>query len=162
MRARLRVSMSTHAAYRGIYTDEYLEGLSVEDRAQRWAETGKGHLAIDDPRYGVFIAIDKGKHVGFADIGPCDFGTEAQAKLYAMYIDPDCQGSDIGKALFRECVAHAKKHGFKSMTIEVLSRNDQGRHFYERMQGTPVPESEQLVSAGGTMEKVISYCWPTL
>ena len=32
----MSTSQATRGAYRGIYTDEYLEALSVEHRAQAW------------------------------------------------------------------------------------------------------------------------------
>jgi hypothetical protein len=68
--ARIHI-VATRAAYRDIYTAEYLNSLSVEDRAHRWVEKDRGHLAIGDP-FSVFVAFDDDVMVGFADVGPTD------------------------------------------------------------------------------------------
>jgi GNAT superfamily N-acetyltransferase len=151
---------ATRSAYSGIYTDEYLAALSSDERARRWTE-GKGHLASSDPTVAVFVAFCDGKMVGFADIGSTDESVSSKcAELYAIYLDPAHIGKGIGQALFRTCVEHAKDHGFKAMTTQVLSRNSLARAFYERMQGEPVPATEKLIATGGTEEKVITYRWP--
>lgn len=158
--ARIHVA-ATRSAYRGIYTDAYLESLSVEDRARAWAAERKGHLAIDDPDLAVFVAIADERMVGFADIGAApspDF--PRHAALYAVYLDPDHIGRGIGQALWRSCVDHAKKRGFDGIIAEVLSRNVQARAFYERMGAHPLPATEMLIETGGTKEKVITYRWP--
>lgn len=151
---------ATHSAYSGIYTDEYLAALSADERACRWTQEGKGHLAGNDPTVAVFVAFCDSKMVGFADIGSADESVSSKcAELYAIYLDPAHIGKGIGKALFRTCVEYAKDHGFKAMTAQVLSRNSLARAFYERMQGEPVPSTEKLMAIGGTEEKVIAYRW---
>jgi ribosomal protein S18 acetylase RimI-like enzyme len=158
--ARIHVA-ATRSVYRGIYTDAYLESLSVEDRARAWAAERKGHLAIDDPDLAVFVAIADERMVGFADIGAApspDF--PRHAALYAVYLDPDHIGRGIGQALWRSCVDHAKKRGFDGISAELLSRNVQARAFYERMGAHPLPATEMLIETGGTKEKVITYRWP--
>ena len=153
--ARIHVG-ATRAAYREIYTAEYLDGLSVEDRAHRWVEEGKGHLTLGAP-FGVFVAFDSGVMVGFADVGPAEENNRAE--LYAIYLDPDYVGKGAGKALFQACADYAKQHGFSTMTTNVLSKNSLARKFYERMGGIEAPETERLVETGGTKERVISYQW---
>jgi GNAT superfamily N-acetyltransferase len=151
---------AARSAYSGIYTDEYLAALSADERARRWTEEGKGHLASSDPTVAVFVAFADGKMVGFADIGSADEHPTSQcAELYAIYLDPAYIGKGIGQALFRVCVQHAKAQGFREMKAQVLSRNSLARAFYERMQGEPVPATERLIATGGTEEKVIAYRW---
>jgi GNAT superfamily N-acetyltransferase len=154
---------ATRNAYSGIYTDEYLAALSADERAHRWTEEGKGHLASSDPTIAVFVAFCGGKMIGFADIGSADKSLSSEcAELYAIYLDPAHIGKGVGQALFRTCVEHAKDHGFRAMTAQVLSRNSLARAFYERMQGEPVPSTEKLMATGGTEEKVIVYRWSAL
>ena len=150
-------------AYSGIYTPEYLAGLSADERAARWTEEGKGHLARTDTTFAVFVAFSDGRLVGFADIGPVEEPAASDcAELFAIYLDPAYIGKGVGQALFHTCVEHAKAHGFKSMTARVLSRNFRARAFYERMQGEPMPATEKLIRTGGSTERVISYRWPAL
>src|SRR5271170_201837 len=111
-------------AYSGIYTNEYLAALSADERARRWTEEGKGHLASSDPTIAVFVVFCDGKMVGFADIGSADKAPSSEcAELYAIYLDPAYIGKGVGQALFRACVEHAQGHGFRVMTAQVLSRN---------------------------------------
>ena len=151
---------AARSAYSGIYTDEYLAALSADERARRWTDEGKGHLASSDPTVAVFVAFTNGKMVGFADVGSADEPPASQcAELYAIYLDPAYIGKGIGRALFRTCVQHAKAQGFREMKAQVLSRNSLARAFYERMQGEPLPATERLIATGGTEEKVIAYRW---
>jgi GNAT superfamily N-acetyltransferase len=158
---RIHVKATRHA-YSGIYTDEYLAALSVDERAQRWIEEGKGHLASSDPSIAVFVAFHDRRMIGFADIGPADEGRSSEcAELYSIYLDPAHIGKGVGRALFCTCVEHAKVHGFTAMTAQVLSRNSLARAFYERMQGEPMSSTEKLIATGGTEEKVMAYLWST-
>ncbi|MEH2506750.1 ribosomal protein S18 acetylase RimI-like enzyme [Bradyrhizobium sp. AZCC 1578] len=156
--ARIHIE-ATRAAYRDIYTVEYLNGLSVEDRAYRWVEKDKGHLAIGRP-FGVFVAFDDDVMIGFADVGPTD--ENGVAELYAIYLDPDYIGKGAGKALLEACADYAASNGFKAMTATVLSRNSLARAFYERTGARAVTETERLIETGGTKETVISYLWANL
>jgi len=150
-------------AYSGIYTDEYLDALSADERARRWTEEGKGHLVSNDPTIAVFVAFSDGKMIGFADIGSAGESVSSEctelAELYAIYLDPAYIGKGIGQTLFRTCVEHTKGHGFRAIIAHVLSRNSLARAFYERMQGESLPSSERLIETGGTREKVIAYRW---
>jgi ribosomal protein S18 acetylase RimI-like enzyme len=154
---------STRSAYYGIYTAEYLASLSADERARRWTEEGKGHLATNNPTVAVFVAFVNGKMVGFADVGPAGELAPSQcAELYAIYLDPDYIGKGIGRALFCTCMKHARQHGFVAMTAHVLTRNVLARDFYERMQGAPVSSTEAIIATGGTKEKLIAYHWASL
>jgi GNAT superfamily N-acetyltransferase len=156
--ARIHVE-ATRAAYRGIYTDEYLDDLSVEDRARRWIEKGRGHLTIGDP-FGVFVAFDCDVMIGFADVGPTN--EAGVAELYAIYLDPGYIGKGAGKALLKACADYAAGNGFKTMTATVLSRNSLARAFYERAGARAVTETERLIETGGTKQRVIAYRWADL
>jgi ribosomal protein S18 acetylase RimI-like enzyme len=156
--ARIHIA-ATRAAYRDIYTVEYLDGLSTEDRAYRWVEKDKGHLSVGAP-FGVFVAFDNGLMVGFADVGPTN--KNGVAELYAIYIDPAYIGKDVGKALLKACTNYASSNGFNAMVATVLCKNALARAFYERSGARAVPETEILIETGGTKEKVISYLWDNL
>src|SRR5262245_36334196 len=111
--ARIHV-VAWRSAYRGLYTDDYLGGLSVERFTQMWTAEGRGHLVLDDPSFAVFVAFDGPTMIGFADVGaagPREFSGDAQ--LYAIYLDPAFIGKGVGKALFAACVQHAQARRFK-------------------------------------------------
>lgn len=95
---RLHVN-ATRSAYSGIYTPEYLAGLSGTERAARWTEEGKGHLVSTDPALAVFVSFSDGKLAGFADVGPAqECAPSERAELFAIYLDPAYIGKGIGQA----------------------------------------------------------------
>jgi ribosomal protein S18 acetylase RimI-like enzyme len=154
---------ATRAAYHGIYSDDYLQSLSAEERTARCIEKGKGHLAMDDPDFAVFAAFLNGQMIGFADVGPASkFQSSRQAELFAIYLDPHHVGKNAGRDLFLACTKHASKRVFHSMKAEVLSKNFLARNFYQRMQGRPLYQTEKLIQTGGVKENIITYQWPTL
>ena len=115
---------AVRSAYSGIYTNEYLAGLSADERAHRWTEDGKGYLASSDPTIAVFVAFCDQRMIGFANVGSADESVSSGcAELYAIYLDPAQIGKGVGRALFHTCVEYANDHGFRSMTAQVLSRN---------------------------------------
>jgi L-amino acid N-acyltransferase YncA len=90
---------SWQAAYRGQLPDEYLDGLTVEDRLSqhRWA------LEHPRPDWRVWVASDGRRVVGFAVSGPsedadADPGT---AEVYAIYLEPGSYGRGVGRRLRR-------------------------------------------------------------
>ncbi|MCA1452336.1 GNAT family N-acetyltransferase [Bradyrhizobium sp. BRP22] len=156
--ARIHIA-ATRAAYRDIYTLEYLDGLSTEDRAYRWIEKDRGHLALGDP-FSVFVAFDNDMMIGFADVGPTT--KSGVAELYAIYLDPEYIAKGAGKVLLEACIDYAGRNGFKAMIATVLTKNSLARAFYERRGARALTETETLIETGGTKEKVISYLWDNL
>jgi hypothetical protein len=82
---------ATRFAYRGIYSDAYLDGLSPEVRAEKWIEAGKGALASDDPEMAVFVACDGAPTVAFSCARRSE-SDERAAELFALYLDPTVIG----------------------------------------------------------------------
>jgi ribosomal protein S18 acetylase RimI-like enzyme len=155
--ARVHVE-ATRAAYKDIYTDEYLKRLSADRMALNWLHEEKGHLVISE--YVVSVALIDDKVIGFSDIGPAP--CKSVAELYSIYLDPPYIGKGIGSSLFRKCIATAKQRGFQAMKLTVLSANYPTRIFYEHMQGRALPETEIEITTGGTLAKIVTYEWPDL
>ena len=126
--------------YRGLVPDDYLAGLSVPTRTERWRErfqTGYGTT---------FVLEEAGRILAFADFGKSrdsDKDPSVTCELYAIYIRPEAQGRGVGRALFKKGVAWAAELGFKEMTTFVLKGNDSAHRFYLAMgmleDGTEVP-----------------------
>ncbi len=60
------------AAYRGIISDEYLDGLSVEQRTESWRR-GLA-LPVEDGQARLVVEADDGEVVGFVVTGPTRSG----------------------------------------------------------------------------------------
>ncbi|MGQ0849627.1 MAG: hypothetical protein ACT4OP_11000 [Actinomycetota bacterium] len=76
------------AAYRGgLMPDEYLDSLSIDDRAEMWRRA----LASDPhPQQRRFVAADgAGTAVGFILVGPAGDDPAPEGEVYATNVDPD-------------------------------------------------------------------------
>ncbi|WP_369195156.1 GNAT family N-acetyltransferase [Streptomyces djakartensis] len=118
-------------AYRGMMPQSYLDGLSVEEDAER----RRAHLSQAGGRVVDLVAEDAGGElVGWACHGPYRDGDvlTGDAELYAVYVHPGRLGRGAGRALLSESVARCAAAGHGRMFLWVLRDNDRARRFYER------------------------------
>jgi len=120
---------SWQAAYRGQLTDDYLDGLTTDDRLEQHRRT------LEDPRHDwrTWVAEDEGQVVAFAVTGPsedADAG-DRTGEVYAIYLDPGRVGTGLGRTLFERAVGDLRERGFTSATLWVLDTNRRARRFYE-------------------------------
>jgi GNAT superfamily N-acetyltransferase len=116
-------------AYRGQLTDDYLEGLTVEDRL----EHHRRGLEQPMPEWRTWVAEDGGDTVGFAVTGPSQ-DADADPKtgeVYAIYLEPERMGTGVGRRLFAHAVDDLRERGFRTATLWVLETNERTRRFYE-------------------------------
>ena len=118
------------AAYRGLLSDDYLDGLSIPDREVKW------RLALTAQRERQYALLALGKRrrpAGFASGGPCqDKGASSETgEIYAIYVEPDVVGTGVGRELFARATGVLQVRGFTSATLWVLEANERARRFYE-------------------------------
>ena len=120
---------SWRSAYRGQLTDEYLDGLNVEDRL----ELHRSALEQPPPEYRMWVAEDGGHVVGFAVTGRSEDADadDRTGELYAIYLEPDRVGTGLGRVLFEHAIGDLRDRGFVVATLWVLETNEQARRFYE-------------------------------
>jgi GNAT superfamily N-acetyltransferase len=120
---------SWRAAYRGQLTDEFLDGLNVEDRLEMH------RLALEAPpvEYRMWLAEEDGRAIGFAVTGKSEDADadERTAEVFAIYLDPERVGTGVGRHLFSHAVDDLRNRGFRSATLWVLETNESARRFYE-------------------------------
>lgn len=141
--ARIHVETWRHA-YKGIVPDSYLDGLSVERRAEFWGKT------LSESTAGTLVAADaRGHVVGWASFGVSrDEDGRGLGEVYAVYL----QAADWGKGIGRELMAAAERglaeQGFSVFTLWVLELNSRTRRFYEK--GGYKPDgAKKIVNLGG-------------
>jgi GNAT superfamily N-acetyltransferase len=133
--------------------DDYLDALSVDDRASVWRES----LANDPrPRSARFVAeAADGSIVGFVIVGPARSDPESDVgEVYAINVDPSQWGSGAGTELLAAATEFLGGAGFGRAVLWVHSGNRRAREFYtsrgwsddrvERQQdlnGAEVPET---------------------
>jgi GNAT superfamily N-acetyltransferase len=120
---------SWQAAYRGQLTDDYLDGLKVEDRLEQHRRS------LEEPRpdWRTWVAEEGGELLGFAVTGSTE-DADADPKtgeVYAIYLEPDRVGTGVGRDLFAHAVDDLRERGFRAATLWVLESNERTRRFYE-------------------------------
>lgn len=120
------------AAYRGgLMPDEYLDGLSINERAEMWSQ---GLRRPSRPRFTrVVVVDDDGVLVGFIGVGPADGDADSdEGEVYALNVDPDAWGRGFGQALLRAGTDALRQAGFAEAILWVHPGNERARAFYER------------------------------
>ncbi|MBS1914551.1 MAG: GNAT family N-acetyltransferase [Bacteroidetes bacterium] len=142
-------------AYRGIIDTAYLASLNAEERAAQWE---RWFGSPDLERRSLLVAMNAERGViGFAAAGPeraCN--DERAGELYAIYLLAEWQRHGIGARLFRESAAALQSIGMQTMLVWVL-RDNPGRRFYHRMNGTET--REQSITIGNRPYAEIGYSW---
>lgn len=128
--ARVHVD-SWEAAYRGLISDEVIDGLTVEARTAAWSRA----LSEPEPRTAAFVAEHGGEVVGLSWVGPTrddDLDPEKVGDVLAIYVVPDHWGHGHGRDLMVRSLDWLRSDGFSAAMLWVLDTNTVGREFYER------------------------------
>ena len=140
--------------YAGMVPDRVLLEMSVPIQAERWRrELGReGQI--------VFVAADgTGEILGFSSGGPARKGARVDGEIYTLYVDPDAQGSGIGRALVTEVFRTFAGVGWQTAVIWVLQANP-ARFFYEALGGVRV--GERVERLWGVDLPETGYVWNDL
>jgi ribosomal protein S18 acetylase RimI-like enzyme len=113
-------------AYAGLLADEFLAGLVVEEWAERW----RGRLAETVAPIFTLVSETGGRVQGFVSGGPDRHGYPG-GEVFAIYVDPGCQGSGAGRGLMSAAVRSLAEAGFAEAGLWVLAGNRSARGFYE-------------------------------
>ena len=123
------------AAYRGIVSDAFLDGLVIDaERRARMITSGQATT---------LVAEDVGV-LGMAVCGPARDGEDAM-ELYALYVDPGCWRTGVGTALLAAC---------EGVTVLwVLEDNERAQAFYRR-QGFTADGGRQELDLDGPVGEI--------
>jgi GNAT superfamily N-acetyltransferase len=149
---------SYKSAYRGIFPEALLNGLSVEKRESFWRDS----LAAPEPPSAITMV---GCDVGGSVVGFVSGAKErtgqlgCDGELYAIYLRPEAQRRGLGALLVRQFVHELVTRGFSSMAVWVLELNPAGK-FYERLGGKVI--GQQQIERGGQTFIEVAYGWQSL
>jgi ribosomal protein S18 acetylase RimI-like enzyme len=146
--------LSWQENYKNFIDQTFLNSLAIPSRVIGAAKR------IDRKDLNCIVAVDKvsQKVLGFADFGPSRDGTvEADAELYAIYVDKGAQFQGIGQQLFLSGFKLTKARGYKKLFVSVFEFNSNARAFYEKMGGRILGSS--CVELGGIKYKSLNYSW---
>jgi len=153
-----RVHVDTwRSTYRGIISDDYLDGLDYGRSQKNWED------GITDPSHRTTFFVAEDDEVGIVGFAACgrvrDNKWGYSGELYAIYLNQDMQRKGSGKRLVLSVTRDLKARGLDSMLVWVLEENPYKR-FYESIGGTYVGTSE--ISVGGKKLKELGYGWRDL
>jgi ribosomal protein S18 acetylase RimI-like enzyme len=146
--ARVQIA-SWRQAYAGIMDPGYLAGLDLPRRTEVWRR-----LLVDGAS--LAVAERAGAVVGFAAYGPSmdddtpDATSDGTGMVYAIYVDPQMQGSGIGTALMNRAVADLGARGYAEAVLWVFEANGPARRFYAK--GGWRPDGTERDEAWGDRE----------
>jgi ribosomal protein S18 acetylase RimI-like enzyme len=118
-------------AYRGLLSDDELDGLSVDGRAERWTQL----LSRSQATGFTLVAEEDGEVVGFCSVvAPArdeDLGTRA-CEVAVMYVAPERWRAGLGQALLDEAVTRLDDGRWDEATLWVFEDNPRARSFYTK------------------------------
>lgn len=143
-------------AYADILAADFLQAMSVAQRAQRWRDILAEHPCR------TLVAVDGQQVLGFVNHGPCrDQGAPPdRGEIMALYVHPEVWGRGAGRALLSRAVQDLRAGGFAEITLWVLAQNDAALRFYGRCGFGPVPGSDQTFELGGRQVQEVQMRLP--
>jgi len=142
------------AAYRGYFPDDFLDDLSVADRAKGWvvwlADAARPTAVYETPA-GI---------AGVVSIGPSrDSGaSSATGELLLIYVEPALWRRGVGTALMSWATAAAPARDWTAMTLWTIEGNASARAFYERCGWVRDGATKREPFAGHVLSQV-RYAW---
>lgn len=118
--------------YKGIISDNYLEHLNDESKAQSCAR-----FLNESNKYILVHEFDANKLInGFIQFGTPNEDMEVDSEIYALYVLEEFQGQGIGKLLIKKAMELLKTNGMKTAILWVFQDNLNAKSFYEHIGGT--------------------------
>jgi GNAT superfamily N-acetyltransferase len=112
------------AAYRHVLPPDRLDAMAVDET--RWAH----RIAEPPPGWGIFVAGDAGRVIGFAALGPSR-DRQGPGELFAIYVEHGAWSTGAGRALIERAEAELARD-YDLALLWVLEENHRARRFYER------------------------------
>lgn len=117
------------AAYRGLMPAEFLESLSISDRAKKWQEM----LSDANDQTVFLVGLIEDNVQGWASLCKCrdDDANDHWGEVGGIYVHPLAQKRGLGALLMSDGLDLLKKAGYTQATLWVLTSNAAARKFYE-------------------------------
>lgn len=120
---------SWQAAYAGLMPQNVLAGLSIEDRAERWAQI------IGEPDHGshTLVSVRDGEVIGWASFGASrESDAPGSGELWGIYAHPSAWSSGVGHALLEAVERELVDAGHSTAYLWVLDGNVRAASFYTK------------------------------
>lgn len=147
---------SWRGAYRGVFTDDYLDHQADAERREAW------RIRLNAPDPGAdwgFVAQDaSGRLLGFAWVMP-DHDPTWGDYVDNLHVAPDLKGGGIGRRLMQAVAQRLLDGGStRPLYLWVLDANTAARGFYERL-GAEVRDLQLSDPLAGQQHPVWRCVW---
>lgn len=147
---------SWRSAYRGVFTDHYLDHEADAERREVWRARLRGDAPGGD--WGVVAEDDAGRLLGFAYVMP------GHDPIWGDYLDnlhvaPGLKGGGIGRRLMQAVAERLRRDGSaRPLYLWVLEVNTAARGFYERL-GAELTDRQLSDPLAGQQHPVWRCVW---
>lgn len=149
---------SWRSAYRGILSDEFLDGAVWNERLSHWQKKIREPGA--EQRL-ILLACEKDEALGFLCLY-VDADSRWGALLDNLHIVPGMRGRGIGSMMMSQAAAWVlKQRPGSGMYLWVYEQNSEARVFYEKLGGLK-EESLLKRTAEGRQVPALRYVWRNL
>jgi GNAT superfamily N-acetyltransferase len=149
---------SWQTSYRGILSDEFLQGPLYENRRVLW------HARLSDTeRAEQFVLVDEqgGAIRGFA-CAFLDADPEWGCLLDNLHVVPDLKGQGLGRQMMTAVAQRVLlSNPYGRLHLWAYEQNLSARRFYERLGGVDTLRHAEL-ALDGTQVNAVRYCWSEL
>ena len=146
---------SWRTAYRGIYTDAFLDGPADAERRAHWTR----RLAAPGTTQAGVVAELGGVPVGFCYL-ISDADPARGTLLDNLHVAPGVRGGGIGRRLLARAAAEIGTRAWpRGLHLWVFEENTGARRFYAR-HGAAVIGRTIYASADGGANPALCYAWP--
>ena len=124
-------TLGWQSGYRGILSDEQLDGLDAAVEAERW----RGFIQLfDENGEHLEVAERDGVIAGYVLIGPfrSEDDTPGFGEVFALYVDPSFWGTSVATALLTRATELLRDRGHHRAGLWTFEDNSRARRFYER------------------------------
>ncbi len=146
-------TLSWQKAYRGVFSDNYLDQEAAQERLAAWED----RFTSPPPDLWVLLAEEEETLLGFVCLTPQEELAHG-VMLDNLHVREGQQGKGIGKQLLFKAHQWVKAH-FPSqpMFLYVLQANAPAIAFYEAIGGRRVTDVPDWDAPGGQLVKVFRY-----
>ena len=146
---------SWRSAYRGIFSDRFLDHEAIQERQQAWRERLQANPSGVD--WGLIAEDGQGRTVGFAYVMP-HHDTDWGHYIDNLHVAPDFKGGGLGRRLMQAVAERLPTDPVRPLHLWVLDANEPAKRFYARL-GAEFAEQRLDDSLAGEQHLVWRCVW---
>lgn len=118
-----------------IYNYEVLNGVSTFDTEVKTYDERLCWFKAHADKYRLIVSEENGKTLGYASLSPYNLrGAFYPTAEISVYVDKNCRGRGVGKALMRRMLSIAKEEkSFSTILAQITSENAVSKRLHEEL-----------------------------